>query len=61
VAGENELSHERLPLGAFQEMDAPGLMDSGDMNDAANLNLVPWASLPRRAQHKNEQLRLLRH
>lgn len=61
IASEDELRHERLPLGAFQEMDVPGFVNSNDMGDAANLNLVPWASLPRRAQHKNEQPRLPRH
>lgn len=61
VAGEGELSHEGLPLGAFQEMDIPGFVDSNVMSEAANLNLVPWASLPRRARHKNEQPRQVRH
>jgi hypothetical protein len=31
------------------------------MNESPNLNLVPWLSLPRRAQHKNEQAHPFRH
>ena len=60
VAGEDELSQDALPMGAFRQVEVPGLLDFTGMDEPANLNLVPWMSLPRRAQHKNEHARLFR-
>jgi hypothetical protein len=61
VAGEDELSQDASPMNVFHEPDFPTSLDFGSMSAAANLNLVPWASLPRRVHHKNEQTRLSRH
>lgn len=55
VAGEDELSRDASPMSAFREVDISEFLDGTGMNEPANLNLVPWLSLPRRAQHKNEQ------
>jgi len=55
VAGEDELCQDWSPMSAFREMDILELLDGNGMKEPANLNLVPWLSLPRRAQHKNEQ------
>ncbi|WP_262028599.1 hypothetical protein [Microvirga sp. Mcv34] len=55
VAGEDELSRDGSPMSAFRAADSSDSLDETGMNEPANLNLVPWASLPRRAQHKNEQ------
>jgi hypothetical protein len=60
VAGEDELSLDASPVGAFRQAEIPGLLDFTSMDEPANLNLVPWMSLPRRARHKNEQARLFR-
>jgi hypothetical protein len=60
VAGEDELSRDASPMSAFREMKIPDSLNFGSMNEPANLNLVPWPSLPRRAQHKNEP-RLFSH
>ena len=48
-------------MSAFQDVDILELLDGAGMNESANLNLVPWSSLPRRAQHKNEQAYSVRH
>ena len=61
VAGEDELSQVASPIGVFREREVSGLLDFPDMDDPANLNLVPWMSLPRRARHRNEQARLFTH
>lgn len=55
VAGEDELSHEAAPMNAFLWTDAVNPSDGAGLGQPADLNLVPWPSLPRRAQHKNEQ------
>jgi hypothetical protein len=55
VAGEDELSRDASPMSAFREVDIVGFLDATGVGDPANLNLVPWVNLPRRAQHKNEQ------
>ena len=60
VAGENELSRDAPPMAAFRQGDIPGLLDFTGMDEPANLNLVPWMNLPRRAHHKNEQARPFR-
>lgn len=60
VAGEDELSRFAPPIGALRESEVSGLLDFPHLNDPANLNLVPWMNLPRRAQHRNEQARLFR-
>jgi hypothetical protein len=60
VAGEDEFSPVASPIGVFREAEVSGLLEFRDMNDAANLNLIPWMNLPRRARHRNEQTRLLR-
>jgi len=54
-ASEDELSRDASPMSAFREVDNLVLLDGTGMNEPANLNLVPWSSLLRRAQHKNEQ------
>jgi hypothetical protein len=61
VAAEDELSRDASPMSAFREMDISSFLDGTSMSQPANLNLVPWLSLPRRAQHKNEQARRFRH
>ncbi|WP_114945455.1 hypothetical protein [Microvirga calopogonii] len=61
VAGEDELSRDASPVSAFRDADVPGILDGTGMNEPANLNLVPWMSLPRRVQHKNEHAYPLRH
>jgi len=60
-AGEKALSRDASPMGASRQEDASGLPDFNGMNEPANLNLVPWMNLPRRARHKNEQVRLFAH
>ncbi|WP_201829719.1 hypothetical protein [Microvirga zambiensis] len=60
VAGEDELSRDASPMSAFRQVEIPDFMDCSRVSEPANLNLVPWLSLPRRASHKNEQARLLR-
>jgi len=60
VAGEYELSQAVSPIGAFREAEVSGLLDFPHVDEPANLNLVPWMSLPRRAQHRNERARLFR-
>ncbi|KFG70270.1 hypothetical protein [Microvirga sp. BSC39] len=60
VAGEEELSQATSPVGAFREAEVSGLRDFPHVDEPANPNLVPWMSLPRRAQHRNEQARLFR-
>lgn len=61
VAGEDELSRDGLPMNVSQQPDFPSFLDCNLMNEAANFNLVPWDSLPRRTRHKNEKPRLARH
>jgi len=61
VAGQDELRQDASPMSAFQDVDILELLDGAGMNESANLNLVPWPSLPRRAQHKNEQAYSVRH
>jgi hypothetical protein len=61
VAGEDELSRDASPLSTFREVSASNFLGASGMNERANLNLVPWPSLPRRAQHKNEQAHPFRH
>ncbi|MBB4039371.1 hypothetical protein GGR34_001013 [Microvirga flocculans] len=58
VAGEDELSQDASPWSAFQEPDVPSFLDCRGLGEPANLNLVPWVDLPRRAWHKNEQARV---
>jgi hypothetical protein len=60
VDGEDELSQATSPMGAFRGSEVSGLLDFPHVDEPANLNLVPWMSLPRRAQHRNEQARLFR-
>ena len=60
AAGEHELSQAASSCGAFRESEVSGLLDFPHVDEPANLNLVPWMSLPRRAQHRNEQARLFR-
>ena len=60
VTGGDELSPVASPIGVFREAEVSGLLDFSDVDDAANLNLVPWMNLPRRARHRNEQARLFR-
>lgn len=60
VTGEDEFSPVESSTGVFREAEVSGLMDSPDMHDPADLNLVPWMNLPRRARHRNEQPRLFR-
>jgi hypothetical protein len=55
VAGEDELSRDASPMSAFRDVDVSDFLDGTGVGEPANLNLVPWLSLPRRAQHKNEQ------
>lgn len=61
VAGEDELSRDASPMSAFREADVSDPLDGTGMSEPANLNLVPWPALPRRAQHKNEQPYPFRH
>lgn len=61
VAGEDELSRDASPMSAFRQAEILGFLDGSDMDEPANLNLVPWTSLPRRARHKNEQVHLSSH
>ncbi|NBJ11549.1 hypothetical protein [Microvirga arsenatis] len=60
VAGEDELSQVASPVGVYRAAEISGLLDFPTMDDPANLNLVPWMHLPRRARHRNEQVRLFR-
>ena len=60
VDGEDELSQATSPMGAFRGSEVSGLLDFPHVDEPAKLNLVPWMSLPRRAQHRNEQARLFR-
>lgn len=60
AAGEDELSQVASPIGAIRESEACGLIDFSHVNDPADLNLVPWMNLPRRAWHRNEQTPLFR-
>jgi hypothetical protein len=60
VAGEDELSQFASPIGTLRESEVSGLPDFPHMNDPVDLNLVPWMNLPRRARHRNEQVRLFR-
>ena len=60
VAGKDEFSPIASSIGVFREAEVSGLLDSPDMDDPADLNLVPWMNLPRRARHRNEQPRLFR-
>jgi hypothetical protein len=57
VPGEVELSQFASGIGAFRDAEMSGLLDFPSTNDPADLNLVPWMSLPRRAKHRNEQPR----
>ncbi|MBO1905102.1 hypothetical protein J4G37_09365 [Microvirga sp. 3-52] len=61
VAGEDELGRDASPSSAFREVGPSAFPDASGMNEPANLDLVPWPSLPRRAQHKNEQAHPFRH
>jgi hypothetical protein len=61
VAGEDELGRDASPLSTFREVSVSEFPDATGMNGPINPNLVPWASLPRRAQHKNEQVHSFRH
>jgi hypothetical protein len=54
AAGEHELSRIGLPLRTFRSPEIPCPLDYFSTDDAANLNLIPAADLPRRAWHKNE-------
>jgi len=54
VAGEEELSQDGSPMSAFSEAELADVRESRGMNDPANLGLIPWAGLPRRAWHRNE-------
>jgi len=60
VTGEDELGQFASPIGALRESEVSGLLDFPHTNDPADLNLVPWMNLPRRARHRNEQARLYR-
>ena len=60
VASADEFSQVASPIGVFRGVEVSGLLDFHDMDDVANLNLIPWMSLPRRARHRNEQARLFR-
>jgi hypothetical protein len=59
VAGEDELSQDGSPVKTFQGADIPDFLDCRGRGEPANLNLIPWAGLPRRAWHRNEGLRRL--
>ncbi|UVF18194.1 hypothetical protein HPT29_016965 [Microvirga terrae] len=61
VAGEDELSRGGSPMSAFRNGEVPDFLDGTGTTEPANLNLVPWTSLPRRARHKNEEVCALRH
>jgi hypothetical protein len=61
LTGEDELSQVAMPIGVSREAEVSGLLDFPNMNDSADLNLVPWMNLPRRARHRNEQARQFRH
>jgi len=56
VPSEDELSQIAASIGAFRDAEMSGL-DLPHRNDPADLNLVPWMNLPRRAKHRNEQPR----
>jgi hypothetical protein len=55
MAGEHELTRMGLPTQAFRSHEIPSPLDYFTANDAANLNLIPSADLPRRVWHKNER------
>jgi hypothetical protein len=57
LPGEDELSQIASSIGAFRDAEISGPLDFPHMNDPADLNLVPWMNLPRRAKHRNEQSR----
>jgi hypothetical protein len=61
LTGEDELSQVAMPIGVSRESKVSGLFDFPLMNDSADLNLVPWMNLPRRARHRNEQAHQFRH
>jgi hypothetical protein len=44
-----------VPAQAFHPAEALSPLDFFSPNEAANLNLLPAAGLPRRAWHKNER------
>lgn len=58
VPSEDELSRIASYIGAFRDAEMSGPLDFPHRNDPADLNLVPWMNLPRRAKHRNEQPRL---
>jgi hypothetical protein len=60
VDAEDEFSHASSSMGAFRGAEVSGLLDFPHVDEPATLNLVPWMSLPRRAQHRNEETRLFR-
>ena len=60
AAGEDEFSPVASSIGLLRDAKVSGLPDFPDIDDPANLNLVPWMYLPRRARHRNEQPRLFR-
>jgi len=55
IASEHELTRMGLPAQAFRSQEIPSPLDYFSPNNAANLNLIPAANLPRRAWHKNEK------
>lgn len=59
VAGEDEFSQVASSIGVFRETGISGLLENSQIDDPADLNLVPWLNLPRRARHRNEGACLL--
>jgi hypothetical protein len=55
LASEHELTRMAVPAQAFHPAEALSPLDFFSPNEAANLNLLPAAGLPRRAWHKNER------
>jgi hypothetical protein len=51
---DNELGQDAMPVRAFHGQCVSDSLDADSMNEAPSPDLVPLASLPRRARHKNE-------